>query len=1233
MSMRTLLTGLILLTLGCTEIYSPQEQAWLNEHGRTIRIAVGFNAPPLSFIDQDGRYRGLEADYLKLIAQLQGLELEHVPVKTWSQAIKLLESGEIDLLSMQSSPSRLQKFAFSEVYVQTPYVIITRRNSDFSLNSDGASIGVPRDYLFNDYLAQTHPKVEIITVDDDLNALQSVSSGLLKACAVNQPYATRLIEQHNLDNLSIAGMSGFVNKLSFATRRDQAALRDIIDRGLKRMPPQQHDELQSRWLGLQNNRQQPSLAAPVILASILSFAVIILLVRGLNPRQLPARRALNFFSAILVIGLLSAATMLLWRPQSVRLTPAEQAWLAANQGRIRAAKCQEVPPIAFTDRDGGYVGMAVDIVRLLEERIGFKTELICIETWAETYQKLSSGELTYTVMQNTPQRAEIFSFTEPILNIPNVLVTRSINQQEIRIADLAKISVTADSQLANYLAGKYPQIQLEPVATYREGLQNVALGQSDVFAGNLAYIVALIEKQGISNLRIAAELDYDHTTALATLKENEIFRDILQKGLNTIPASRMEQIQNRWLRIQKPPIEPANLYLLILILLVIIALIITVTAWNKILRSQVHKKTAALIESQKRFRDLVENSSDLIWEIDQNGNYIYVNPQFQTLLGYAPDKMLKHSIYDFLDQDYAQQITPLYQELISRQQPFKHLTVKFRKANDQLLITESSGVPFMDSQGVFQGFRGVTRDVTERRRAEEALLISEENLAKAQELTHLGSWEWDIERDSIFWSEEMFRIYGINPDTQDLIGAVRSMIHPEDLQQYDQAMQAGGHAPDSIEYRIIRPDGSKRTVQAKAEFSYNSGGQLARMVGTVQDITERKKAETELHRLRNYLSNIINSMPSVLVGVDVQTCITQWNQEAARQTGIPADEALGRRLEDVFPYMADQIDKISESIRSREVRMETKLGRQADGNLRYEDITIFPLIANGVQGAVIRIDDTTERIMFEEMMIQSEKMMSVGGLAAGMAHEINNPLAGILQNVQVILNRIRPDLQKNKEIAAECNVALEDVHCYLEKRDLISMLANIAQTGQRAAQVVDNMLSFSRKSSGSAEPEDLAALLERTVELAANDYDLKKSYDFRHIEIIRDYDSDLPRVTCQASKIQQVILNLLKNGAQAMAEERTEKSPQPRFVLRLRREGSMAHIEVEDNGPGMSEEVRRRIFEPFFTTKQKNVGTGLGLSVSYFIITEDHKGSMLVESAPGQGARFIIRLPINGRLS
>jgi signal transduction histidine kinase len=261
------------------------------------------------------------------------------------------------------------------------------------------------------------------------------------------------------------------------------------------------------------------------------------------------------------------------------------------------------------------------------------------------------------------------------------------------------------------------------------------------------------------------------------------------------------------------------------------------------------------------------------------------------------------------------------------------------------------------------------------------------------------------------------------------------------------------------------------------------------------------------------------------------------------------------------------------------------------------------------------------------MMEQSEKMLSVGGLAAGMAHEINNPLGAILHNVQNIRRRLSPELPKNLEQAEQIGVELSTVNQYLQAREVPQLLDGIQQAGARAAKIVTHMLSFSRRSTRQMAPCDLPALIDQAVEIAGNDFDLAIGFDFKGQAIIRQFDPALGPVPGTANELEQVLLNLLKNAAQAIHQREDDSEP-GRIILRTKLNPPWAEIQVEDNGIGMSESVRKRIFEPFFTTKEIGQGTGLGLSVSYFIITNNHKGQMEVQSTQGQGTCFTLRLPL-----
>ena len=286
-------------------------------------------------------------------------------------------------------------------------------------------------------------------------------------------------------------------------------------------------------------------------------------------------------------------------------------------------------------------------------------------------------------------------------------------------------------------------------------------------------------------------------------------------------------------------------------------------------------------------------------------------------------------------------------------------------------------------------------------------------------------------------------------------------------------------------------------------------------------------------------------------------------------------------------------------------------------------------------GHVVRsegiVQDITERMQMTERLLVSEKMLSVGGLAAGVAHEINNPLAGILQSAAVLRHRLDTmrDAPANAAAAAEAGTRVDAIRSFMEKRGILHLVDTIDHAAGRAADIVRNMLSFARTADHAPLPADLERIIDCTLRLARTEFDVEGGRDFRKIRIEREDAPDLPKVPCDEPRLQQVLLNLLQNAAQAMHEAGTS-SPTIRICTSKSAAGDKVRIDICDNGPGMDEVVRRRCFEPFFTTKPAGSGTGLGLAVSYFIITEHHRGSLTVESAPQQGTRFIIELPIRG---
>jgi len=472
-----------------------------------------------------------------------------------------------------------------------------------------------------------------------------------------------------------------------------------------------------------------------------------------------------------------------------------------------------------------------------------------------------------------------------------------------------------------------------------------------------------------------------------------------------------------------------------------------------------------------------------------------------------------------------------------------------------------------------------------------------------------------------------------NPSLEHLIGLPPAQIHGRSVKELLPPQRSTLYAPATDQQNTISQQWEEHFLIQGTPFTFlttkfplhDITGKIYGTCSIAVDISERMRSEQRIMQMERYLTDIIDSMPSIIIGVDEVGIIRHWNTQAGDYFNKGRENAIGQALTTCIPALQEEWDNARRAIAANSQHTTERRKISTARGETPARIVIYPLMREGSAEAVIRIDDMTAQVRIEEIMIQTEKMMSVGGLAAGMAHEINNPLGVILQGAQNIERRLSPDLPGNIKAAEELGCDLASISGYMEHRKVSHMLRGIRDAGERAARIVQNMLNFARKSSTEHTPHNMEELVKRTVEMAQSDYDLKKRYDIKKVTIDTHHAGDLPPVPCISTEIEQVLLNLIKNAAQAMALSGTEN---PTINITSRREGDWAVLTVEDNGPGIPDEARKRVFEPFFTTKAPGKGTGLGLSVSYFIITENHEGSITADSIPGEGATFTIRLPL-----
>nr|WP_269746325.1 PAS domain S-box protein [Desulfogranum japonicum] len=631
-------------------------------------------------------------------------------------------------------------------------------------------------------------------------------------------------------------------------------------------------------------------------------------------------------------------------------------------------------------------------------------------------------------------------------------------------------------------------------------------------------------------------------------------------------------------------------------------------------------------DSLKLTQFCFDKASIGIFRIGEQGEILEANEEARQSLGYTEKEISEVNLFTF-NPTLSPDLWEASKELLHEQGVITGESIHKRKNGEEFQVDVIINMISFGGQDFYVLF---CQNITQRKEAENKLRENQRLLNYILESMNEGVLVLDQKFRYTVFNKNMEMMSGTS--REDILGKTPWEVfafvrESESEKQIRKTMR--GEVTETVERRL--PTGSGRMGWFSESFSpvKDDDNCIIGVVGVVSDISRRKQDEHELRSLRNYLSNIIDSMPSTLIGVDEMGRVTQWNKTAERHTGIEADIARGRMLPEVLPYMSLEMEKIYTSITQRQIIHEQKRPGFLGGSEGYEELTIYPLIANGVEGAVIRVDDVSEHIRLEEMMIQSEKMLSVGGLAAGMAHEINNPLAGIMQTAEVMSNRLRRGvpISANTRAAEAAGTTMESIEQFMDARGIYRMLDTINESGRRVASIVANMLSFARKGESIVTYSDLEELIEKTLELAATDYDLKKQYDFKQIAIHKDFKDSPLHIPCEQSKIQQVLLNIFRNAAQAMQEAGT---PSPSLGIHTYRDKKkkMACVEITDNGPGMDEITRKRVFEPFFTTKQVGTGTGLGLSVSYFIIVENHGGTLSVDSSPGKGSTFVIRLPL-----
>lgn len=369
--------------------------------------------------------------------------------------------------------------------------------------------------------------------------------------------------------------------------------------------------------------------------------------------------------------------------------------------------------------------------------------------------------------------------------------------------------------------------------------------------------------------------------------------------------------------------------------------------------------------------------------------------------------------------------------------------------------------------------------------------------------------------------------------------------------------------------------------------------------------------------------------PFAYVNLDQNGIISFVNRPWMSSTGYGLEEVTGRPFVQFLGEYGKELfqKKISEVFAEKndtelELDFVKKDGSQVWFQISY---VIVKDDDNGVGGYHLSCISVSGQGRIKEIILQSEKLASIAGLAAGIAHEINTPLSGILQSVQLIEMFLDPENKNNVRLAEESGVDLKKLQVYLQQQDLDYFIDGIRGSAIKASKIIRSLLDFSRPTQTKFELVQISDLIDLVLRLVQSDYDLKKKHDVINTQFTTEYDAEVPYIHCVPVEIEQVVLNVVKNSVYALSKAKTES---PEITIRTLRFGDKIRIEIEDNGPGLPPEVKKHAFDPFYSTKGHGEGTGLGLSVSHTYVTDKHHGAIWIESEVSKGAKVVVELPI-----
>jgi PAS domain S-box-containing protein len=628
------------------------------------------------------------------------------------------------------------------------------------------------------------------------------------------------------------------------------------------------------------------------------------------------------------------------------------------------------------------------------------------------------------------------------------------------------------------------------------------------------------------------------------------------------------------------------------------------------LRKQAEEK---LKDSEKRSRAWLEHSPICTKIVDLDFNLQFMSRAGIEGLGISDVTSLygKPYPFDFYPDSFRSRMTNNLEKaratgaIITLEAPVEDM-------DGGKLWFHSTLVPVKDDEGGIEYILIISADTTERNQAEEALRAS----SLATETSTNAIFVADMNGLVSYANTAAVKLWGYK-SAEEMIGTNVMEYWTESTQgiagDLVAALLEKGYVATSGELKGMRLDGTEFFVDSNSVLSKNENGEPVGMICSFSDVTERKRAEKALRQSEETHRALVAGLPDIVMRFDREGRHLYVSKNAEDVMTIGAEDFIGKTHRELgFPEADCQLweDGIHQVFDSG-TAFETEFSFDGKKGTTVFNWRLHPEFdTQGVVQTVLSLSrDITARLQMERekaelagKMVQQQRLEAIGTLASGVAHEINNPINGVINYAQLIADESGDGTTVGgyaREIITETD---------------------------RVASIVRNLLAFSHQDSRSHSPALISDIVEATLSLI--------STIIRHDQILLTVDvpSSLPKLKCRSQQIQQVLMNLVTNARDALNDRFPGYDDEKTLSItaaELKREGRRwIRVTVKDNGAGISPEIQERIFEPFFTTKGREKGTGLGLSISHGIVG-DHHGLITVDSASGQGTRIVVELPVD----